>query len=110
MLQKICAVDHLLVACCSEDEVHRRELKSAIKACSSMGRFMAASNSKIYSAFDPATTAATALCDGIALANQIRVHRHVIQSDCQDVLNTMMDSNSLLHVQSTRTLLFKHVH
>jgi hypothetical protein len=56
-----------------------------------MGKFMAASSRRVSFAFDAGTTEALALRDGIALANQIGVHRLIIQSDCKDVVDTMVE-------------------
>jgi hypothetical protein len=54
-----------------------------------MGKFMAASSRRVSFAFDAGTTEALALRDGIALA--IGVHRLIIQSDCKDVVDTMVE-------------------
>ncbi|KAE8772661.1 hypothetical protein D1007_55287 [Hordeum vulgare] len=63
---------------------------------SDKGVFIASSCSAISFAEDVSSTEARALRDGLILASEVGVQKIIMESDCQDVIDTMLlDGNSL---------------
>ncbi|KAE8813045.1 hypothetical protein D1007_09808 [Hordeum vulgare] len=60
------------------------------------GTFMAALCSDIPFADDAVSAEARGLCDGLILANELGLEKLVVESDCIEVVDTMLDSGNSL--------------
>ena len=60
------------------------------------GKFLAAGNCGISFAYDPSTSEARALHDGLLLAGQLGCNRIEVNSDCADVIEVMKNGGNSL--------------